>query len=78
MNAYGYGCISKTVYVYHMSNNIEFNIMSMKTNNTKILIIHKQNKELEIVTKTNEPISRSPNHCGPSTKHPLKVMHLKK
>jgi len=30
----------------------------------------KINKELEIVTKINEPISRSPNHGGPPTKHP--------
>ena len=59
-----------------MSNNTAFNIMSMKTNNAKLsILMHKQNKELEIVTKTNELISRSPNHGGLSTKHPLKVMH---
>ena len=54
MNPYEYGCISKTIYAYHMFNNIAFNIMSMKTNNAKLsILMHKQNKELEIVTKTN-------------------------
>ena len=61
-----------------MSNNIAFNIMSMKTNNAKIsILMYKQNKELEIITKTIELISKFPNHGGPSTKHLLKVMHSK-
>ena len=50
--------------------------MSIKTNNAKIsTLMHKQNKELEIVTKLNELISMSPKHGGPSTTHLLKVMH---
>jgi len=76
MNSYEHEWISKTIYVYCMSNNIAFNIMSIKTNNAKIsILMYKQNKELEIVTKTNESISRSPNYGGPPTKHHLKVMH---
>jgi len=30
MNPYEHGC-SKTIYVYHMSNNIAFNIMHIET-----------------------------------------------
>ena len=50
----------------------------MKTNNAKIsTLMYEQNKKLEIVTKINEPMFRSLNYGGPSTKHPLKVMHPK-
>ena len=46
----------------------------LKINNIKA---YKQDKELEIVTKTNRLIFRSPNHGGHPTKLSLKVIHPK-
>ena len=42
MNSYKYECISKTIYVYHMSNNVAFNIMNIKTKNMLIINNKKQ------------------------------------
>ena len=61
-----------------MFNNIAFNLINIK-NQDMLKNIHmkacKHKWELEIAIKTNEPISRPPNYGGPSTNHPLKVMH---
>ena len=66
MNPYKHGCVSKTIYVYHMSNNIVFNIMNIENQDMlkakTCLNYHykacKLKLELEIVTNhTNYSLS---------------------